>query len=93
MADSLIYDLMERHLMPDPKMTVQELDSGNFEKLIVAQTGISKEIFAFSGNEVIYVKYFGKMQLITLLHYCRKLSTLVKDRAKNRSRRWTDGKA
>ena len=62
MADSLIHDLMERHLMPDPKMTVQELGSENFEKLIVAQTGIRKEIFAFSGNEVIYVKYFGKMQ-------------------------------
>jgi hypothetical protein len=67
MADSLIHDLMELHPMPDPEMTVQELCSENFDKLIVAQTGIRKEIFAFSGNEVIYVKYFGKMEAESII--------------------------
>lgn len=63
MADSLIDDLMERYLDGlEPKLTVQELDHASFDKLIVAQAGIMKEIFASSGNKVIYVKYFGKAQ-------------------------------
>lgn len=63
MADSLIYNLMERHVeYLDPELKVQELNSTHFDKLIVAQIGIRKEIFASSGNEIIYIKYFGKVQ-------------------------------
>lgn len=68
MADSLLHDLMERHIEYfDPELTVQELDGSQFDKLIVAQAGIRKEIFACSGNEVIFIKYFGKVEAETII--------------------------
>lgn len=71
MAISLIHDLMERYVDDfDPKVTVQEVDHTFFDKLFVAEDGIRKQIFACSGDEVIYVDYFGNEQaedIITLL--------------------------
>lgn len=61
MADSLIQDLMEWYVDDyEPDLTIRERDHAFFEKLVIAQSGIRKEIFACSGNEVIYVQYFGK---------------------------------
>lgn len=60
MGISVIQDLMERYVEKlDPKVTVQEVHHTFFNKLYVAEDGIRKQIFAYSGNEVIYVDYFG----------------------------------
>lgn len=60
MADSLIQDLMEWYVDDyEPDLTIQERNHAFFDKLVIAQSGIRKEIFAYSGNEVIYVQYFG----------------------------------
>lgn len=60
MGISVIQDLMERYVEKlDPKVTVQEVKHTFFNKLYVAEGGIRKQIFAYSGNEVIYVDYFG----------------------------------
>jgi hypothetical protein len=71
MAINLIHDLMERYVDDfDPKVTVQEVDHPFFDQLLVAEDGIRKQIFACSGNEVIYVNYFGNGQaedIITLI--------------------------
>lgn len=71
MSISLIHDLMERYVDEfDPKVIIQETEHTFFDKLFVAEDGIRKQIFAYSGNEVIYVDYFGNEQaenIITLL--------------------------
>ena len=60
MADRLIYDLVERNVDGlEPELTVLEPDPAPFDKLVVAQSGIMKKIFAASGKEVIYISYFG----------------------------------
>lgn len=60
MADRLIYDLVERNVDGlEPELTVLEPDPAPFDKLVVAQSGIMKKIFAASGKEVIYISYYG----------------------------------
>lgn len=63
MANGLIHDLMERYVdYIDPKVMVQEVEHTFFNKLFVAESGIRKQFFACSGNEVIYVNYYGNEQ-------------------------------
>lgn len=60
LTNSLIHDLIKRYVDEfDPKVTVHEVNNKFFDKLYVAEDGIRKQIFAYSGNEVIYVDYFG----------------------------------
>ncbi|MDF2804385.1 MAG: hypothetical protein K0S61_4290 [Anaerocolumna sp.] len=60
MAISLLQDLVERYVNDfDPKVIIQEVNHTFFDKLYVVEDGIRKQIFAYSGNEVIYVDYFG----------------------------------
>jgi hypothetical protein len=71
MTDNLIRDLKKKFVDSyDPEITVHEEKFEGFDRLIVAESGIRKQVFAARGKEVIYVDYFGNAQsqeLIRLL--------------------------
>ncbi|ABX41736.1 DUF2812 domain-containing protein [Lachnoclostridium phytofermentans] len=63
MAIGLVHDLMDRYVDDfDPNVMVQEVEHTYFDKLFVAESGIRKQFFACSGNEVIYLNYYGNEQ-------------------------------
>ncbi|MDF2655594.1 MAG: hypothetical protein K0R19_2068 [Bacillota bacterium] len=71
MADNLIRDLEKKFIDSyDPEMTVRREEAEGFDQLIIAESGIRKQVFAARGKEVVYVNYFGNVQsqeLIRLL--------------------------
>lgn len=63
LADGLIDDLQERYVYTfDPNVVIQEFNHASFDRMVVVQDGIKKEIFAGYGHKVIYVRYYGNRE-------------------------------
>lgn len=68
MADDLTRDLEKKFVDSyDPEMIVREENAEGFDRLIVAESGIRKQVLAARGKEVMYVDYFGNAQAQDLI--------------------------
>lgn len=58
----LLKDLVHRQIYCDD-IKIEEISYKNIERVVVAQQGITKYIFAILDNQVIYVRYHGNAEI------------------------------
>lgn len=72
MAENLTLDLINRNVYRDD-IDIKEVNNSVFDKMYIADEEVRKQVFAYSGNQVIHVTYYGQkdigdiVRLISLL--------------------------
>ncbi len=71
MAKNLTFDLINRYVRRDD-IEIKEFNCPGLDKIYIAEDDIRKQIFAYLGNQVMHITYYGKEKIediIPLISY------------------------
>lgn len=79
MNDGVLSDLIKRYGEKFNGGEFLEIEHSSFDKLIVHEVEYSKEVFAYKGKAVIYVRYYGYADTDSVISATAEKITLISD--------------
>ena len=79
MKESLVSDLIKRYGMKHEGGEFLEIGHPDFDKLIVHEGDSFKEIFAYKGKGVVYIRYFGYADIDSIIGATVEKINLISD--------------